>query len=256
MAGCAHLWNLRWLQWFAPIPVAHARSALPPVSPHVHREGSSYGSPTPFLSSNNPQQWHLLCWAQVSSCIPLAVVHHFLAPSSCFHKGNPSPLPGTLLPSLSLNTQLSPKCLRLCCGHRWWYQLSEQFSLWFVLFRPVAVLFFQGLRLALPVRGPPCVWIPFLFHSLLPWEVTQFWFFFLFSLSYSFCPTILPSYMEVFLPFLEVWNILPAFGRCFVRIILHVIFLYICGEGEFHILLLCHLVFPPFSTFSSKWRNY
>lgn len=146
MAGCAHLWNLRWLQWFAPIPVAHARSALPPVSPHVHREGSSYGSPTPFLSSNNPQQWHLLCWAQVSSCIPLAVVHHFLAPSSCFHKGNPSPLPGTLLPSLSLNTQLSPKCLRLCCGHRWWYQLSEQFSLWFVLFRPVTVLFFPRLE--------------------------------------------------------------------------------------------------------------
>lgn len=50
------------------------------------------------------------------------------------------------------------------------------------------------------VRGPPSVWIPFLFHSSLPGVLVPSWFpFSLFSLSF-FC-FVLSSYVGVFLPF-------------------------------------------------------
>ena len=48
--------------------------------------------------------------------------------------------------------------------------------------------------------------------------------------------------MEGFLPFLEVYGLLPVFSKCSVRIFLHVGFFYVfVGGGESHILLLCHL---------------
>ena len=65
-------------------------------------------------------------------------------------------------------------------------------------------------------------------------------------------PFFLPSYVKVFFPFLEVSGILPVFNRCSEKIILHVdgFFDVFVGEGEHHVLLLCHL--DPTSYFCSS----
>ena len=70
------------------------------------------------------------------------------------------------------------------------------------------------------VRWLPRVWVSFLFSLF-----------------------VLPSYLEGFLPFLEVYGLLPALSRCSVCIILHVggLFVLFVGEGECYVLLLCHL---------------
>ena len=86
----------------------------------------------------------------------------------------------------------------------------------------------------LPLRSAGPVLIPFFF-------------FFKVSLSLTFfLAFVLPSYLESFLPFLEVSSLLPAFIGSSVRIILHAVFLFfifdvVVGEGEHHVLLLCHL---------------
>ena len=80
-----------------------------------------------------------------------------------------------------------------------------------------------------------------------------FWcsFFFLFFLFLFFLLFYL-SYVEGFLPYLEVWSLLSAFNVCSVNIILDVngffFFDVLVREGEFHILLLHHL--DPASKFT------
>ena len=66
-----------------------------------------------------------------------------------------------------------------------------------------------------------------------------------FSLSLFF---VLPSYVEGFLPFLEVYVLLPAFSRCSVLIVLlvDVFFDVFLGEHEHDVLLLCHLDTSPY----------
>ena len=49
-----HFSRLRWLLWFAPTPVAHARGALSPETRHMHKERCYYHSPAP--SSSHPPQ--------------------------------------------------------------------------------------------------------------------------------------------------------------------------------------------------------
>ena len=57
--------------------------------------------------------------------------------------------------------------------------------------------------ISLLVRWLPRIWVPFLFNSSLSGVLVPSWFLFSFSLSLFF-PFVLPSYMEGFLPFLEV----------------------------------------------------
>ena len=98
VVGHAYLWNLRWMQKFAP--AQYFTQEVPhPLKACVHREGSSYGRPiTPPLAL--PSNGALLLWqAQASSYTPLAMVHCSLAPSNCFHTANPSSLPRTDLQS-------------------------------------------------------------------------------------------------------------------------------------------------------------
>ena len=45
-----------------------------------------------------------------------------------------------------------------------------------------------------------------------------------FSLFYFLFPFVLPSYVEIFLPLLEILSLLPAFNKCSVIIIPHVDF--------------------------------
>ena len=42
--------------------------------------------------------------------------------------------------------------------------------------------------------------------------------------SFFFSPFVLPSYVEGFMPFLEVWSLMPMFSRCSVLIVLHIYF--------------------------------
>ena len=48
------------------------------------------------------------------------------------------------------------------------------------------------------------------------------------SLFLSLFPFVLPIYVEGFLPFLEVWGLLPVFSRCSMSVVLHVVFLFVC----------------------------
>ena len=87
-----------------------------------------------------------------------------------------------------------------------------------------------------PLRSAGPVLIPFFFSSL--------------SL---FFPFVLPSYVEGFLHFLEIWGLLPTFNGCSVQIILHVhiFFDVFVGEDEYLILLL-HNLDPTSHRFVSK----
>lgn len=107
---------------------------------------------------------------------------------------------------------------------------------------------------------PQCVQasIPLLVYSKC-WSHPDSVFSLSLSLPYhSSFPFVLPHSMDGFLPFLEVYNLLSAFSRCSVWIVLHVGgFFFKCvlvGEGEHYILFLCLLDPPsqiPFITFSS-----
>ena len=79
------------------------------------------------------------------------------------------------------------------------------------------------------VRWLPRVWVLFFFQSSLSGVLVPSWFF---SLSVSFFPFVLPSYVKGFLPFLEVYCLLPAFNRCSVWIGIHVdgFFKCVCGR--------------------------
>ena len=78
------------------------------------------------------------------------------------------------------------------------------------------------------VRLFPRVWVPFLFHSSLLGVLVPSW---VLSLS-LFSPFVLPSYVEGFLPFLEISGLLPAFSRCSVQTVIHLdgFFRYACGR--------------------------
>ena len=62
-------------------------------------------------------------------------------------------------------------------------------------------------------------------------------------LPFLFFYFVLPSYVEIFLAPVGVWNFLLVFSRCSVRISPHVsVFLmYFVGEGKLHVLFLHHL---------------
>lgn len=152
-------------------------------------------------------------------------MHCSPALSCCFHTANPSPLPGTDLwrwvsapapTQVSLAVVLQAVVLMVCAT--------------FSLLSPsktAAAVFSEVLRL------PPPFWL--ISHQLgvLPecrflssftapsqkfWHILTSFFLFFFS------PFVLPSYVEGFMPFLEVWSLLPAFSRCFVWIIVNVDF--------------------------------
>lgn len=61
------------------------------------------------------------------------------------------------------------------------------------------------------------------------WSHTWFLFFSLLSPSLSLLPCVLPHYVDSFLTFLEAWVLLPAFGRCFVWIVVQVDFFWRVG---------------------------
>ena len=88
----------------------------------------------------------------------------------CLHAANPTPLPGTVLLSLSTQPLLEPELW--CLGR--WCRLCVQLSLYFALLSPVAVFAFLSdfevppSQLISPwVKWLPRMWVPFLFHSSL-----------------------------------------------------------------------------------------
>ena len=117
----------------------------------------------------------------------------------------------------------------------------------FVLLRDAAVLFSEALRLPLcpgwcysQLDGLPLYRLLSSFTALSQESGSILIFFSLFS--FFFPPFILPSYVEVFLPFLEDSGILLVFNRYAVQSILHVNFFDVfVEEVELHVLLLCHL---------------
>ena len=211
-------------------------------------------SPSPSHCSLPSSGALLLWWAQAFSCTSCGTL--LLASSGSFHTANPSPLP-----ELTSKAWVSVPSYRLSvpgCGIPVDGTDGLCGSLCFALLSPPNFEAPPPSWLVSPsVRWPPRVRIPFLFHSSISEVLVPTWFpFFSFSLSF-FSPFVLLSYMEGFSPFLEVWGLLPAFSRCFVQIVLHVeagffwfvfwgVFWFDCfdvfvGEGELHVLLLCHL---------------
>lgn len=138
VAGSTYLWSLRWLQWFAFIPIPCTRGSLPPESLCLCRE-RSYGNPTTTPPLTLPNSGALLLWqAQASSCTPLAMAHHSLALSDYFHTASASSLPGTDLKSPSFSTETHLSISDPLESARWWYQLSSWLSLCFALLRLAA----------------------------------------------------------------------------------------------------------------------
>ena len=206
MVGCPHLWSLRWLQWFAPTSVACARGALLPESPLAHRERSSCISPAPRLTLPNM----VPCFYGSPRPPPkgvLAVAHYSLACLGCLHTANRSLLLG--LTSKAIVSAPSPRLSvsgRGVLGSCAFISLSLSLSLSLICPPQTSFCAFsQGFQvpplshlISLPVRGLPLFHGSFLGVQLLPS------FLFLTSpLSFSFL-SVLPGYMEVFLPFLEV----------------------------------------------------
>lgn len=78
---------------------------------------------------------------------------------------------------------------------------------------PASWLIFPWIRWRL--RG----WVPFLFSSSLSGAI----------LSLSFFPFVVPTYVEGFLPLIEVSVFLPMFSRCSVKMVLYVdVFFFMC----------------------------
>lgn len=173
----------------------------------------------------------LLWWTQASANTPSAVIHRHLALFCCFHKPTLvlSPDLNSEVPSLS--TQMPPastnESLTLGCSG-WWNWLY----VWISFCLPCSDwLLFFSLRLwsspsvpadHSPIRRHPSVKKSFLSHSslsriLIPSR-------FLSSLFFLLSYTIMWRFF--YLAHLEVWGLLPGFGRCSVRIVLHIGFFF------------------------------
>lgn len=98
MAGCSHLWSLRWLQRFSPSLVANTRSTHPPESYNVHRKKFLW-----WCTSYTPPKWYPAFLVG-----PGLLQNHSLAPLGCFHAANPVHLPSSELQNPSFRTQTPP----------------------------------------------------------------------------------------------------------------------------------------------------
>ena len=113
-----------------------------------------------------------------------------------------------------------------CCAFLWGFEA------------PLLPLLISPLGL----RRTPSMQKLFFFHSFLQGCWSYSYSLFSFLSFFLFHPSKVHGH---FLALLEVWGLLPAFGRCSVRTVLHVDFSLSLGtfvwEGEPHILLLYHL---------------
>lgn len=114
-------------------------------------------------------------------------------------------------------------------------------SLCFAILSLADVVFLWGTEslslsrlISLSVR-PHRLGIPSLFHSSFSGALVLSWFFSFFSLSSLFSPLLFyPVIWRFSCPFVEVWGLLPVFGRCSVRIVrIDKVFGCICGRRWF-----------------------
>ena len=145
-------------------------------------------------SSTFPNNRYPLLWFST----PQPIAHHsptcgtkLLTTLGCLHAANPTPLPGTVLLSLSTQPLLEPELWCLGC----WCRLCMQLSLYFALLSPVAVFAFLSdfevppSQLISPwVKWLPRMWVPFLFHSSLSRLLVPSLFLFSLSLFLLFYP--------------------------------------------------------------------
>ena len=169
-----------------------------PCCLRAHTHGKQFLRQSQPLLSHPPNNGTLLLWrALASSHTPSAVAHHTITPSGCFYAANHSPFPRSDLHILSVSIQ-TPGCGALGSGtNHLWGPLS------IVPSSDSCYAFLQGFEapplsrlIFLPVRGPPNMWKPFLFHSSLPgcWSHPDSFYPLLF-------PFVFPGYVETFLPF-------------------------------------------------------
>ena len=128
-------------------------------------------------------------------------------PLRLIHTGNPSPLPGTDLQSLSLNVHALPEHLRLCCSGVVVPMVYSSLSLlWPLLSRCCAFpqdieVPSPSLLISLSVRWPPKVHILFLFHSSFSGVLVLYLCLFFSSLSLLSFPLFYAVIWREFCPF-------------------------------------------------------